>query len=136
MPLMDWDQSLDIGVEAMNREHRDILDAMNAVYDGANAGQSGPAMMAKIARLGDVTKRHFADEEAYLAKINYPELQVHKGIHAKLLADFAAHAQAIEAAGGVPTSAFFTFLRLWLSAHIKCIDMKYGEHARRTPKAV
>ncbi|WP_264443227.1 bacteriohemerythrin [Novosphingobium sp. JCM 18896] len=135
MPLMNWDQSLDIGVEKMNAEHRDILDAMNIVYDGANAGQSGPAMMAKIARLGDITTRHFADEEAYLARIGYPELEIHKGIHKKLLDDFAVHAQAIAAAGGVPTSAFFTFLRLWLSAHIKCIDLKYGNYAKSAQKA-
>ncbi|RZK02037.1 MAG: bacteriohemerythrin [Novosphingobium sp.] len=135
MPLMNWDQSLDIGVERMNAEHRDILDAMNIVYDGANAGQSGPAMMARIRRLGDITTRHFADEEAYLQRIGYPEFDIHKGIHTKLLADFAAHTQAIEAAGGVPTGAFFTFLRLWLSAHIKCIDLKYGNFARSSPKA-
>lgn len=135
MPLMNWDQSLDIGVEKMNAEHRDILDAMNLVYDGANAGQSGPAMMAKIARLGDITTRHFADEEAYLTRIGYPELEIHKGIHQKLLDDFATHSQAIAEAGGKPTSAFFTFLRLWLSAHIKCIDLKYGNYARSAQKA-
>ena len=27
---------------------------------------------------------------------------------------------------------FFSFLQLWLSAHIKCIDRKYGDHARAT----
>jgi hemerythrin len=135
VPLMNWDQSLDIGVEPMNREHRDILDAMNAVYDGANAGQSGSAMMAKIVRLGDVTARHFADEEVYMAKIGYPGLANHKGIHKKLLDDFAGHTQAIAAAGGVPYSAFFGFLRLWLSAHIKCIDLKYGDFSRGAAKA-
>lgn len=135
MPLMNWDQSLDIGVEAMNREHREILDAMNVVYDSAQAGQSGPAMMAKIARLGDVTTRHFADEEAYLGRIGYPDLVNHKAIHKKLLDDFADHARTIAAANGVPTSAFFTFLRLWLSAHIKCIDLKYGDYSRKVAKA-
>ncbi len=39
------------------------------------------------------------------------------------------HAAAIEAADGTVTPAFFQFLRLWLSAHIKHIDRKYGEHA-------
>lgn len=135
MPLMTWDQSLDIGVEPMNREHRDILDAMNAVYDGAEAKQFGPGMNAKIARLGEITTRHFADEEAFMAKVGFPELSTHKMIHQKLLKDFGEHAQSIAAAGGVPTRDFFTFLRLWLSAHIKGIDLKYGKFAQAAVKA-
>ena len=130
MPLMNWDSTLDIGVEAMNHDHRDILDAMNAVYDGTEAGEAGASMMAKIARLGQITTRHFAAEEAYMAKCNFPELTTHKAIHAKLLADFQEHARTIDQAGGKVTSAFFTFLRLWLSAHIKNIDVKYGRHAK------
>ncbi|MFA7601821.1 MAG: hemerythrin family protein [Novosphingobium sp.] len=127
---MTWDQTLDIGVEPMNREHRDILDAMNAVYDGAQAQQFGPAMNAKIARLGEITTHHFVDEEAFMARVGYPELATHKMIHQKLLKDFGRHAEAIAAAGGVPTKEFFTFLRLWLSAHIKGIDLKYGKFAQ------
>lgn len=130
MPLMNWDSTLDIGVEAMNHDHRCILDAMNAVYDGTQAGEKGPAMMAKIARLGDITTRHFAAEEAYMAKCGFPELTTHKAIHTKLLGDFQNHASTIGAAGGTVTSDFFNFLRLWLSAHIKNIDVKYGRHAK------
>lgn len=132
MPIMTWDATLDIGVEAMNREHRDILDAMNRVFDMNEAGRSGAGMMAEIARLGDITTRHFRDEEVFMAKSGFPDLEPHKRIHAKLLADFAAHASAAEAAGGRPSSAFFQFLRLWLSAHIKCIDRKYADHAVKT----
>lgn len=135
MPLMEWGAALDIGVEQMNREHQDILAAINAVYDGAQAGVSGPSMMARIARLADVTQRHFVEEERYMARIGYPGLTNHKAVHAKLLEDFAVHAGKTEAAGGVPSKEFFQFLRLWLTAHIKCIDKKYGEHAAVHPKA-
>ena len=70
-----------------------------------------------------------------MARINYADLENHKRIHAKLLKDFAAHQAATEAAGGEPSPAFFQFLRLWLSAHIKCIDLKYAEHSRKAPNA-
>ncbi|MDE8650310.1 hemerythrin family protein [Novosphingobium album (ex Liu et al. 2023)] len=128
MPLMDWDATLDIGVEEMNREHREILAAINAIYDGAHAGQFGEPMIARIARLADITVRHFADEERLMAREGFAQLETHKAIHRKLLTDFSAHQDAIAAMGGVPTNAFFSFLRLWLSAHIKCIDRKYAEH--------
>lgn len=130
---MIWNAALDVGVDAMNHDHQDILDAMNAVYDGSQAGDAGASMMAKITRLGQITTRHFADEEAWMANHGYPDLARHKMIHEKLLSDFRDHAAAIGRAGGVPNDAFFNFLRLWLSAHITCIDVKYGRYAQ--PKA-
>ncbi|MDZ4691695.1 hemerythrin family protein [Terricaulis sp.] len=130
MPIMVWDQSLDIGVHDMNREHQDILNAMNEIYDAAQAGQRGAGIMAKVDRLGQVTAKHFRDEEAFMARTKYPDLENHKRMHAKLLRDFAEHRAATEAAGGAPSNAFFQFLRLWLAAHIKCIDLKYAVHSQ------
>jgi len=39
MPIMTWDKARDIGVEAMNKVHRDILDAMSRTY-GVHASQA------------------------------------------------------------------------------------------------
>ena len=128
MSLMEWSPALDVGVDSMNREHRDILMAINAIYDGAQAGYSGAPMMAKIARLGDVTTRHFADEERFMQSVGFPGFSTHKAIHDKVLKAFTAHVATIQAAGGRPTKEFFQFLHLWLSAHIKRIDRQYGDH--------
>lgn len=129
MPIMTWDQTLDIGVEPMNREHREILDAMNKIFDAHEAGQRGAAIDTLVARLGDVCVRHFADEEKFMAKAGYPGLQSHKLIHVQLLKDFSTHAAAIKSAGGAANSDFFGFLKRWLVAHIKGIDAKYAAHA-------
>ena len=131
MPIMEWTPALDVGVAEMNREHVAILAAMNAIYDATTAGRPGATILPLIARLADVTTRHFADEEAFMERTSYPDLRKHRLVHQALLTDFAAHVTRIEAAGGVPGPDFFNFLRLWLSAHIKCIDRKYGDHAAR-----
>jgi hemerythrin-like metal-binding protein len=131
MPIMTWDKSLDIGVAAMNKEHRDILDAMNKIFDAHGAGQKGDAINRLVAALGSVCVKHFADEERFMAEIGFPGLGAHKLIHEKLLEDFAKHAAAIKAANGTANDEFFGFLKRWLVAHIKGIDAKYGEHANR-----
>lgn len=130
MPIMVWDDSLDVGVAGMNAEHRDILNAMNAIYDSHKAGMAGEGINRLVAKLGEVTTRHFADEERYMEKIRFPGVSSHKLIHAKLLADFGKHAAAIRDDGGRANDAFFQFLSYWLSAHIRGIDVKYGAHAR------
>jgi hemerythrin len=130
MPIMQWDASLDIGVSAMNDEHQQILDAMNRIYDATEAGRVGEEVNRLVERLGAVCVKHFKDEEAYMASIGFPGLANHKLIHGDLLDRYGRHAGEIRAAGGRADGQFFHFLRHWLTAHIKGIDRKYGDHAR------
>lgn len=135
MPIMQWDSTLDIGVAPMNHEHQQILDAMNRIYDAAEAGRTGEEINRAVDRLGSICVRHFADEEAYMASIAYPGLKNHKLIHTELLERYGKHGEEIRAAGGRTDAAFFHFLRHWLTAHIKGIDSKYGAHAATVGKA-
>jgi len=129
MPIMLWDASLDVGVTAMNQEHQKILEAMNLIYDARAAGKSGQAVNDLVGRLGEICVSHFADEESYMARVGYSELDRHKQLHKRLLEQFGQHAQSIKAAGGQPTDEFFHFLKFWLTSHIKGIDMRYGPKA-------
>ena len=130
MPIMNWDSSLDIGVEAMNSEHRDILDLMNKIYDARHTSQEGPLINLLISQLGQVCKNHFSDEEKFMAQIRFPDLKGHQILHQKLLGKFNEHAARIKAAGGKADDAFFEFLKFWLSSHIKGIDVKYAAHSK------
>ena len=129
MPIMNWDASLDVGVDSMNREHQQILDAMNRIYDAQAQGKTGSAITALVDDLGRITTQHFIDEERFMEEIGFPSLSTHKVVHKKLLERFGEHAAKIKAANGVVEKEFFDFLRYWLSAHIKGVDAKYGEHA-------
>jgi hemerythrin-like metal-binding protein len=135
MPIMEWDASLDIGVGTMNHEHKQILDAMNRIYDAVRAGRAGEEINRLVEQLGTVCVRHFKDEESYMTSIGFPGLANHRYIHADLLDRFARHAAEIRAAGGRTDDHFFHFLRHWLTAHIKGIDRKYGVFAARGPRA-
>lgn len=129
MPIMEWDSSLDVGVDAMNDEHKQILDAMNRIHDAVHAGWTGNDINRLVDRLGQVCVAHFRDEEAYMASIGFPGLKTHATIHKDLLDRFAGYAAHIKAAGGEVEQGYFHFLRYWLRAHIKGIDTKYGAHA-------
>lgn len=126
MPIMTWDSSLDVGVESMNDDHKQILDLMNEIHDRAAAGETGEAMIALVDTLAGVTTEHFRDEEAYMASVDFAGLASHTLIHADLLKKYIAHADAIRTNGGQVPSDFLMFLKLWLTAHIKGIDMKYA----------
>jgi hemerythrin len=135
MSLMEWSSALDVGVEAMNSEHKQILDLMNRIASAAEAGQTGSAVTQLVDQLAAVTVAHFSDEEAYMASIGYEGLASHKLIHADLLTKYTAFAEQIHRDGGHLPENFLMFLKLWLTAHIKGIDMKYAPANQALRKA-
>jgi len=70
----------------------------------------------------------------HMARIEYPELRVHAGVHKNLLARLAGYETGFRATG-ILNDDFFMFLKTWLKAHICGIDMKYSEHAHKTHAA-
>lgn len=130
MSIMTWNAELDVGVAKMNHEHQGLLDLMNELHDLKVAGKSGPEVLKVLDALGAATVSHFADEEVYMESIDYPKLSTHKLIHKDLLEKFGKYSSEIHARHGVMGDDFFIFLKHWLTAHIKGIDMQYGpKHA-------
>jgi len=137
MTLFTWDsKKYDVLVEEMNHQHHDIVDAMNALYDRAHAGADKAELTRLLQHLETITVRHFREEEAMLGRRHYPQFEIHKGIHARLLKEFAAHKQTFLAGPGVFTQDFFDYLELWLRSHIMHIDRKYGEHFAQAQRKV
>ncbi len=128
---MEWSDSLDTGVDAMNHEHQGLLDIMNNLYDLAQAGKTGPQITVLVQKLAKATTDHFAHEEAYMQSINYPGYTSHKAIHTTLLDRLAKEADTIMNNSGVVSDDFFTFLKFWLTSHIQGIDKKYGEYSAK-----
>lgn len=135
MGFFDWSDRLDIGVSAMNDEHKVLLDMMNQLY-GANERQAPHSELTRLLdRLVEYTHRHFADEERFLEAIAFPDLRIHKTIHANLLDTLSGHQKAFAAKPGPVPPELFDFLKMWLTAHILGIDMKYGNYAKSIRKA-
>lgn len=131
MSDFSWNPSFDIGVNAMNDEHRKLLSLMDSLYQLHVRKASRAELGHALNTLAAFTKQHFQHEEKYMASINYPRLDSHRQVHADLLSKLAAHAKEFASVGHF-ADEFFVFLKLWLSAHIQGIDKKYGDHSKRS----
>jgi hemerythrin-like metal-binding protein len=131
MPLFDWKPALDLGVAAMDREHKELVAAMNEIHDLDRKGADKPTLDTAIQKLIGLTKKHFADEEKHMAAIGYPDGKRHALIHVDMLRKVAVHYDAFTKGSGRVSPEFFDFLVFWLNAHITGIDKKYATH--RTP---
>lgn len=134
---MDWDESLDVGVDAMNDQHKGLLDLMNRLFDLTKQEAPKDQHIQILNKLLVATVNHFDDEEKYMESINYEGLKTHKLIHDNLIARLENLTNEYLASSDIkPPKAFFDFLKFWLSAHIKGIDIKYGHAAKNFSTAV
>lgn len=125
MGLFEWNDVYDVGVDNMNAEHHMLIELMNRLHE-LHVQQAPNDIMAPVFRaLVAYTVKHFRDEEAHMAAINYPRLKSHARTHQDLLTELGAHQRWFDA--GKPLGpAFFSFLKLWLSSHIAAIDRQYS----------
>ncbi len=131
--VFNWDKAkFTTLVDSMDHEHEGLINLMNQLYreNEANAGKA--QLMKTLQQLGAKTKDHFAHEEKFFSSLsNYRLTDPHKKIHQELLNRFQEHAQNfIQGSATKLSDDFFTFLKVWLSAHICGVDRKYGEAAQ------
>ena len=126
---MQWSDNLDVGVSSMNAQHQKILNLMNSMYDRYKAGEDFSSYAGLLDELKDFTIQHFKEEEEYMASINFVGLEAHQQIHKQLLEKFTEHYTEILKAKSL-NDKFCGFLKLWLSAHIQGIDVKYGKELK------
>ncbi len=126
MAFLTWDrESLSVGVNDMDDEHRKLIDLMNILAESVQRKEPFIALRGRVAQLVAYTRKHFADEEAYMAKIAFPGLAVHKRIHERLLeqlGELSAKAEKAQAYG----DDLLVFLKTWLTAHIRGVDRQYS----------
>jgi hemerythrin len=129
--FLKWDQTkFTTHVNAMDIEHKKLVDIMNKLYDKVNAKSNKTEVGAILKELGNFVVMHFEHEEKFFDGLDYSQAGVHKKIHKDLLERFKGHSAEFEKTG-ILTPAFFQFLKTWLTAHIMGIDTKYGEIAKR-----
>jgi hemerythrin len=117
-------------VDSMDNEHQQLIAKMNLLYDAVAVKDPYETLLLLVNDLASYTVKHFSDEEAYMEKINFQGLATHKIIHKQLLDQFQGFVEKFKAQKAL-SDDFFNFLKVWLTGHIKGIDMKYAAVAKK-----
>lgn len=126
-----WDEKkLSTNVDAMDKEHKKLIDIMNQLYECCHCKASADEQKKIMNELGSWTEKHFAHEEVFFDQLPYSQAAAHKLIHKSLLAKLNEYNNELQKKGKLPEE-FFIFLKSWLTAHIAGIDTKYGAIANK-----
>lgn len=133
--FFEWDAGkLSLHIPDMDNEHKVLIGLMNDLHRLSESHANFAEQIAALDKLVRYTAKHFADEEAYMERIGFSGLRIHKGVHKQLLDKLAGHLSAARSNHKLPED-IFVFFKMWLSAHICGIDTKYAQHARTAKSA-
>jgi len=131
MPV-EWTPNLTVGVEHIDEQHKTWFKKANELFEAGKERRAKEYINQMLDFLDEYTKMHFRDEEAYMATINYPELEAQKKAHESFINDLAKLKSDYNQNNGnvlVIINANNMVLK-WLTNHILNMDKKIGEFAK------
>lgn len=129
MTLTKWDASFSVGVAALDKKHKDLLAALDELYEAMKNGQSKDIIGTTMEKLDYYCHVHLAHEEHFFAKTNYPDAAVHMKEHDDLRKQIMEiQAKCRENMGGADAINLMNLLRKWLITHVLTVDQKYTGH--------
>jgi hemerythrin len=133
MGKMQWQDSLSVGIEPIDNQHKQWIEYYNNTLDAVVSGKSQVQIIKTLGFLLDYTETHFSTEEKYMTGSGYAGLQEHQAKHNELRATLAGLVKDFEEEGATSklAEALDTFLGNWLINHIHEIDMKFGAHVKK-----
>ena len=127
MPRLEWNDSFSVKVPEIDEQHHRWIDLINKLHDAIMDKNISHRMTDKIlSEMIDYTGFHFAFEEDYMKKTNYPDLKKHHYQHEFFTKNIVKKLQEERAGGLVMNTEVMKLMINWLQDHILHEDMKYG----------
>jgi hemerythrin len=132
MALITWDESLSVGVRAVDDQHKGLVQTLNELHEAMSKGVAREASGPLLEKLAKYARDHFMAEEAMMKRASYPELEAHRGKHVDLTRQVEEYLGRFRS-GEIGLSVhLLDFLRKWLTNHIQKEDRAYGPWLNRS----
>lgn len=130
MALIEWTPALEVGLEEMDRQHRQLVKILNELHQAMQAGGRQRDLMRVMDELIQYTKYHFSTEERLMVEAAYPGLPRHKQTHQALTAKVEEYAAGVLKGRATISLSILQFLKEWLNRHILGTDREFAEFVR------
>jgi hemerythrin len=124
MALLQWKDKYSVGIEAVDHEHRELIDLINSLYGKLSSHPGKDAIEVFFGDLFKGISAHFALEERFMRERKYQDLDAHKRDHEQLLDEirdimdeFAEHEE-------VAANELAARLESWFGRHFETHDAR------------
>ncbi len=129
---IQWRDSLAIGVEAIDNQHKELLLRFDGLLNACEEGRGKDEMKRLLSFLEEYVQTHFRDEEALQRLHRFPGYKEHCVQHADFEARIKALRSEIDAEGISMHHVIQTnnLLLKWLLNHISKVDKELGAYIK------
>lgn len=127
MNRYEFTKDLETGNSMIDREHRELIQAVNKLLAACSEGKGRASMDETIKFLNNYVNQHFSHEEQLQKKSNYPGFSAHRAFHETYKQTLKEITSQISASG--PNIGELGTLNRHISvlmSHIRTEDKKLG----------
>ncbi len=128
MSLVQWNETLSVGVPSLDAEHKQLVALVNRLHDAMINGSGKAALHGVLQELVQYTQTHFKHEEELMSRTAYPQAAVHKLQHDQLTKKVLDLQNQVQQGKVSITIEVMNFLKSWLQDHILKMDKAYTQH--------
>jgi len=128
--MIEFDDNLLTHVEEMDKQHMRLVALLNNVYGLLKEGKKEEAFELLKRELMSYVEYHLSEEEKFMEKIGYPELNHYRKVHDMFRREIYNLASYIEKGDTKAFRETLSYALGWLYNHIAKTDKKYGIYAK------
>ncbi|MEI6559059.1 MAG: hemerythrin family protein [Rhodospirillaceae bacterium] len=126
--LIEWNESLETGVEEIDSDHRYLIALANRIHIAAQAGKRED-VADMVLEFCNYCDDHFVMEEEFMRDINYPNRAEHKRDHDQMLTDLDKIMGKVRS--NLDASAVMAeFIFRWTANHVLVIERQLADFVR------
>lgn len=124
MALLQWKSEYSVGIDAIDHEHKELIDLINRLHDELSTTGDANSVSAFFGDVFKAISAHFALEEQFMRQRDYDQLREHKSDHERLLDEIRDMMDEFE--GNVEAGRVSLAKKLdgWFSRHFDTHDSR------------
>ena len=120
-----WNIRYSTGIRIIDEQHQELFRMVERLRKMVQVGADRVMVQGLLEDMVACSERHFATEEAYMGRFNYPDLTQHVSEHATMLTSLHELLARFEESHQVMAMMVPTFMEGWLKHHISDGDFGF-----------
>ena len=120
-----WNARYSTGISIIDEQHQELFQIVNRLRQLVLDAADRTAIEGLLEDLVACSERHFASEEAHMAKVGYPDLTQHAAEHAAMLTSLNELLVRFRESHQTMAMMVPTFMEGWLKHHISDGDFGF-----------
>jgi len=126
MVLIKLDDGLRLDIPEIDSQHETMIRLINQLHETMLQGADKAVLDGILLQLLETTQTHFSFEEQLMSQYNYPEYEVHKSEHNRLIQHLKDLAEEYHKGELLLSFAIELDLKGWAMVHIEEFDKPLG----------